>query len=155
MSVKTENFIFELLDLEDNFHQSVLLNANYDQEINKYFKEYKELVELYKKNTGVLVYVVRKESDLIGLVTLSPIDEEKCVFSHFILKEFRNNHYSRNIKKEFTNYLLENKYDEIICYIDVNNKSSIKSMMNTNPSNIDQMENKDYYKVTYAKGGRK
>lgn len=155
MSIKTENFIFELLDLEDNLHQKVLLNANTDQEINKYFKEYKELVELYKKNTGVLVYVVKKEENYIGVVTLSPLGEEKCVFSHFVLKEFRNNHYSRNIKKEFTNYLLENKYEEIICFIDVNNKSSMSSMMNTNPSNIELVDKNNYYKVTYNKGGKK
>ncbi len=146
-NVKTENFTFKKYNSKNKNHLNLLRNIANDNLTQDFFSEWKEL--LFSNDDFTYGYIVEKDNDAIGLITINEIDDRNVVFSHVISPQYRGNRYSSLIKKELYDYIFKNNLlDNIICYIRCDNKNSIISMLKSKPDSIEK-DIDNMFKVTY------
>ena len=151
MDIVTNDFLYEVFDSNKKEHLELINKLVNDDLTNEFFKDFKSIVD-NSDNEVYYSYVVINKYGLIGLITLTKVDDDSFVFSHIINPTFRGLRYSSKIKCDFIDYMINNELaKKIICYIDRNNERSINSMMRTNPSEITMDINKKMLIVTYRK----
>lgn len=146
-NIKTDNFIFKKYNSNNKKHLELLKNITNDELTEKFFDDWKNL--LFSNDDFTYGYIVEKDDNAIGLITINEIDDRNIVFSHIISPQYRGKRYSSIMKQELYDYIFKNNLvDNIICYIKSNNKNSISSMLKTNPDSIEKDIN-NMFKVTY------
>ena len=105
-NVKTENFTFKKYNSKNKNHLNLLRNIANDNLTQDFFSEWKEL--LFSNDDFTYGYIVEKDNDAIGLITINEIDDRNVVFSHVISPQYRGNRYSSLIKKELYDYIFKN-----------------------------------------------
>ena len=146
-NIHTRTFTFKDYDKNNLEHLRLIKIISEDELSTKFFNEWKEL--MFSDSDIEYGYIVEKDNIPIGLITICEIDDRNIVFSHIIAPAYRGNRYSSLLKKELYQYLFENNMvDNIICYIDKDNKNNISSMLKSNPDDIKSVT-EDLYMVTY------
>ena len=149
--IVTNDFVYEVYDSKNSDHLDLIKELEKDLLTNEFFSDFKSIVDNTDNNT-FYSYIVLNKYGLIGLITLTKIEDNSFVMSHIINPSFRGLKYSSKIKRDFVDYMINNDIaDKIICYIDRENKRSISSMMKTNPSDITMDKDKKMLIVTYKK----
>jgi len=146
-NVKTNTFRFTSYDEKNKEHLTLLKDITNDNLTQEFFDDWKTL--LFSNDEFTYGYIVEKDNDVIGLITINEIDDRNMVFSHIIAPTHRGHRYSSIIKTELYDYIFKNNMaDNIICYIKDTNKNSISSMMKSNPDEISKDKN-NMFKVVY------
>lgn len=146
-NLRTKSFKFASYDEKNIEHLKLLKDITNDNLTQEFFNDWSTL--LFSTDEFTYGYIVEKDNNVIGLITINEMDDRNFVFSHIISPNHRGNKYSSLIKKELYDYIFQNNMaDNIICYIEDTNKNSISSMMKTNPDEILKDKN-NMFKVVY------
>jgi len=150
-NVSTKTFSY--INYNDNNieHKIFFEDITNDELTLKFFNNWKTLFST-ADNQNINAFIVEKDNIPVGLVTLIQQNDNNYVFSHVISPKHRGNRYSSILKNELLEYIFKNNLaNNIICYIDKDNKNSISSMLRTNPDNIiSEKGNEKLLKVIYS-----
>lgn len=151
IDIKTNNFKYVNYDKNNNNHNKFLSDITKDELTKTFFSNWKDIM-ITVDNDAIIGLIVEKDSIPIGLITLIQVGDFDYVFSHVISPNHRGKRYSSILKQELLNYIFENNYAQnIICYIDKNNKNSISSMLKTKPDSMETDKNdSNMLKVIYS-----
>ena len=141
------NFSYDIFN-KNNIEHIRLLDSFETDTFIKFIPDYKRYFA--KENDEIdILYIVSLHKELIGFIKIVYNTDFSCVFSHAIAPNYRGNRYSSKIKKEVFEQLFSNKeLTEIVCYVDIDNKSNISSILKTNPTSISQ-DKDNKLKFTY------
>jgi len=133
---KTKTYSFVQYNSSNKEHEKLFESITSDELSESFFKNWKNLFN-DNDNNVINALVVEKKEKAIGITTLVQQSDNDYILSYIVAPQYRGNNYSSQIITELLNYLFENDdIDDIVSYIDKNNKSSISSMLKTNPDKI-------------------
>jgi len=147
---KTKTYSFVQYNSSNKEHEKLFESITSDELSESFFKNWKNLFN-DNDNNVINALVVEKKEKAIGITTLVQQSDNDYILSYIVAPQYRGNNYSSQIITELLNYLFENDdIDDIVSYIDKNNKNSISSMLKTKPDKIIcDYNNENMLKVVY------
>ena len=130
-----ESFILQEYDDYKLEHRKVIIELWNDEESRKFLydlsKEVKYLEEKYFEDKRNNAYIVYKDNQPIGYIS-TKADNNKCVISYGLTKEYRGKHIGTCLLKEFTSKILlsYSDVDRLVLIIDNKNTGSKKVATN-------------------------
>jgi len=146
----TKNYSFVQYSNSNKKHIELFENITNDK-LSKTFYEHWKHMFIINNNDSINALIVEKDGIPIGITTLVRQNNDDYLLSYIISPNYRGNNYCSGLVLELVDFLFN--YDDVnnvISYIDKNNKNSISSMLKTKPDKIIcDYNNENMLKVVY------
>lgn len=136
MFIELKDFNIVSYDRSNEDHRKFKFSLSSDDDFKRFFGQMfmNGIDEKFTESDSLeadKVYLVVKDSNIIGLVRLLTKNKEVVELQYAIKKDYRKNKLGSVLLTEFSSYLLDNETNKIILKIEKNNIPSIKCAINS------------------------